>query len=352
MTLKYGSATSTLELDAMGKRAGFFDLTHSDDRYAFSAIRSPLGVIRGGEGPTALVCAGNHGDEYEGQIIARRLYHRLNASDLKGRLILAPALNMPAVLTSSRVSPLDGGNLNRSFPGAAFATPTQEIAGFVATQLMPLADIAIDLHSGGTGADYIDCAYFCLSPDRARNFQTRELANAMGLANTMVVPADDTPGDFDGSAHAAGCAMLSCELGGEGKIALRSLEAGWRGVLRVLVHSGVLMERAAKRLGMTPTTGTRFLDMGAKAEYITAQTHGLWEPLVAIDATVHAGQTLALMHNTYRLDAAPQELCATSDGIVVIRRATPIVAPGDHLFVVSSVITDAGLDAILAEQGA
>lgn len=121
MGLAFGTVSSALNLDAPGKRAGQFGLTHSGNRHAFSTIRAPLGVIRGGDGPTALICGGNHGDEYEGQIIARRLYERLEPGDLAGRLILAPALNMPAIEAVSRTSPLDGGNLNRSFPGEAHA---------------------------------------------------------------------------------------------------------------------------------------------------------------------------------------------------------------------------------------
>ncbi len=349
MTLRFGTVTSDLDLEASGKRGGSFGLAHSNNRFAFSTIQSPLGVIRGGDGPTALVCAGNHGDEYEGQIIVRRLFELLEPNDLTGRLILAPALNMPAVQGINRTSPLDGGNLNRSFPGKAYGGPTSEIAGFVATQLMPLADVAVDLHSGGTGTDYLDSAYLCLSPDPARNVQTRDLAVAMGLANTMVVPPSDTPGDFDGSAHAAGCAMLSCELGGEGKVSLRALEAGWQGVLRILVHTGVLRPEAAQRLDVTPAPQTRFLDLGGQADTITAQSHGLAEPLARIGAQIQAGQPVARLRDLYDLNAAPQELRASKAGILAILRAGAIVAPGDHLCVICPELSGAALDALLRQ---
>lgn len=48
-----------------------------------------------------------------------------------------PALNMAAVLAESRVSPLDGGNMNRAFPGGADAGPTRGVAGFVTAHLLP-----------------------------------------------------------------------------------------------------------------------------------------------------------------------------------------------------------------------
>jgi len=348
MTLTFGTARCTLDLEAPGKRAGHFGLTHSDNRLAFSTIRAPLGVIHGGAGQTALICAGNHGDEYEGQIIVRRLFERLEPGDLAGRIILAPALNMPAVEARCRVSPLDGGNLNRAFPGEAHAGPTREIAGFVATQLMPLAGLAIDLHSGGTGTDYLDAAYLCLSGDAARDAGTRDLAIAMGLPNAVVVPPSDTPGDFDGAAHAAGCAMLSCELGGEGRISLRALEAGWHGVLRVLAHAGILRADAAERLGVPPAPPTRFLDLGAGSHAVTADGHALAEPLVPIGKTVAPGQPVARLRDLYRLDGAPADLCAPVGGVVAIQRAGAIVAPGDHLCVICPELTRAALDGLLS----
>lgn len=333
MKLKFGNVSSAVDLSTKGKRAGTFDLNHSNARYAFSSIQSPLSVIVGGDGPSALISAGSHGDEYEGQIIVRRLYEQLEVSDLAGRLILAPALNMPAILDRSRVSPLDEGNLNRSFPGEAFSSPTREIAGFVSSQLMPLANVAIDLHSGGLATDYLDCSYFCVSFNPEQNQQTLALAEVMGLENTFVVPLSDTAGDFDTSALDAGCAMLSCELGGEGKISRRALEAGWQGVIRVLTHEGVITKGAASRLKTQPPADTRFLDLGKNACVMTSQNYGLMEPLVGMGTKVVAGQTTVLIRDLYRLDSAPEELIARSSGVVAIRRANPIVTPGDHLVV-------------------
>ena len=104
MTARFGTVHSSLDLVPSGKRAGYFEFKHSDNRYGFSSIQSPLAVISNGAGPTALVCGGNHGDEYEGQIIAHRLHETLLPDDLAGRMILTPALNMPAVQAVGRVS--------------------------------------------------------------------------------------------------------------------------------------------------------------------------------------------------------------------------------------------------------
>ena len=64
-------------------------------------------MIRNGDGPTVLLMAGNHGDEYEGQVTMVRLIRDLEAADLRGRVIVMPAANLPAAMAGARVSPLD-----------------------------------------------------------------------------------------------------------------------------------------------------------------------------------------------------------------------------------------------------
>ncbi|MFT7596645.1 MAG: putative deacylase [Paracoccaceae bacterium] len=98
--------------------------------------------------------AGNHGDEYEGQIAISELARGLASDQIRGRLILLPMLNFPAALAGLRTSPIDGGNLNRLFPGDAKGHPTAMIAHYVEDVIMPMADYAIDLHSGGSSLFY------------------------------------------------------------------------------------------------------------------------------------------------------------------------------------------------------
>lgn len=332
--IRYDTVTCALDLDAAGKSAGWVELTHSDNDWDNSAIRSPLGVIRGGDGPVALVTGGNHGDEYEGQIIVRRLFEMLEPADVPGALILMPALNMPAVLAARRVSPLDSGNMNRSFPGAEGAGPTRALAGFVTTHLIARAGLVIDLHSGGTNSDFIDCGYLTLTGDAGMNRRNRALAETFGLPWTVVTPPGNTGGDLDSAAHAAGCAMFSCELGGAGQVSRVSLDAGWQGVLRLLASEGVIAADAARRLGAGGAGKTRFADLGAGSRHVTAMRHALAEPLVALGQDVAMGQPVAILRDLHDLDLPAQELTAPVAGVVLVARCRPLVRPGDHLFTI------------------
>jgi predicted deacylase len=64
---------TTLDLEKDGKQHGFLRLPFSTDLSAYGTIPIPITCIRNGEGPTALLVAGNHGDEYEGQIALSKL---------------------------------------------------------------------------------------------------------------------------------------------------------------------------------------------------------------------------------------------------------------------------------------
>jgi predicted deacylase len=122
------SITSEVDFEANGKQSGFLRLPHSVHRSAYGWVPIPITTIKNGDGPTLLVMAGNHGDEYEGQIAISQLARELEAADIRGRLILLPMVNAPAAQAGLRTSPIDDGNLNRLFPGNASGGPTEMIA--------------------------------------------------------------------------------------------------------------------------------------------------------------------------------------------------------------------------------
>lgn len=65
--------TSEVDFDADGKQTGFLRLPHSVHRSAYGWIPIPIVMIKNGDGPTALLISGNHGDEYEGQVALTKL---------------------------------------------------------------------------------------------------------------------------------------------------------------------------------------------------------------------------------------------------------------------------------------
>ena len=113
-----------VDFDKDGKQISHLQLPYSSNVSAYGWIGIPIAVLRNGRGPTLYLGAGNHGDEYEGQIVLARLIRELDPGAIQGRLIVMPAQNLPAVLAGARCSPIDAGNLNRSFPGDPDGSPT------------------------------------------------------------------------------------------------------------------------------------------------------------------------------------------------------------------------------------
>src|SRR5690349_5753333 len=104
----------------------------------------PVACIKKGDGPRVLLMAGNHGDEYEGQVALGKLIRSLEAEEVCGGIIILPSANFPAAAAGMRTSPLDEGNLNRSFPGDPYGGPTAQIADYIESVLLPQCDFVFD----------------------------------------------------------------------------------------------------------------------------------------------------------------------------------------------------------------
>ena len=134
---------TSLDFDKPGKQQGFLQVPYSHNLGGWANVMIPMTIVSRGKGPTVLVLGGNHGDEYQGQIAIMKLARELEAEKLSGRLILIPSLNFPAARTSTRLSPIDGTNMNRAFPGEAEGPVTSQIAHYLRTVQFPLSDATL-----------------------------------------------------------------------------------------------------------------------------------------------------------------------------------------------------------------
>ena len=186
----------SIDLDAPGKRIGHLELVWSDDEHAYGVIPVPIAVIANGTGPSLLVTAGVHGDEYEGLVITRRLIAEIEQDAVSGRIVIMPGVNWPAVRARRRVSPIDRQNMNRAFPGDSKSGPTAMIADFIERSLLPGIAYAVDLHSGGTQSVYAPCGYVYGTGERS--FREKKLAagHAFGAPRTAVVSTTSSGGSL------------------------------------------------------------------------------------------------------------------------------------------------------------
>jgi predicted deacylase len=319
-----------VDLDASGKQTGFLRLPHSVHRSAYGWIPIPIVTIANGEGPTVLLIAGNHGDEYEGQIALMDLARTAAPEDIAGRLVILPAINFPAVMAGARVSPIDGGNLNREFPGNALGTPTQMIAHFVSSVLAPRIDHCLDIHSGGTSLAY-DAMLLSGPPPKESEARDRQRAyiEAIGLPYTLVFRGGGVTGgrNLGTVIRAQGGTAFAAEIGGGSHVSPRSVAKTKAMLRRYLAMTGIWRGDAPSE----PPAATRFLANGPD-DYLYAMDAGLFEPLASIGEEVEAGQPAALIHFPDTPWRAPVELAFARSGVMVCVRPLAQCARGDCLF--------------------
>jgi N-alpha-acetyl-L-2,4-diaminobutyrate deacetylase len=321
--------TTRLDLDAEGKQFGSFDVPHSSNESAWGALRVPMIVIKRGAGPTLLLTGGNHGDEYEGPITLMKLARSLEPETIRGRLILLPALNLPAVLTGTRVSPIDQVNMNRAFPGDPRGTPTLMIADYVRRRLLPLADAVIDLHSGGKTLNFLPFCGMHVLPDPAQMAATRAALLAFGAPLSLVIQEFDVAGMLDTAVEELGKPFLFTELGGGGTATAATVAIAERGIQNLIRHFGLIE-------GQALPLPTRLMHSPDASWFVIADDRGILELLVDRGAEVEAGQSIAQIHDVERPAQAPAVYVAGQAGVLIGRHAPGLIKPGDCLAVLAT----------------
>jgi predicted deacylase len=319
---------SEVDFGAEGKHQGFLRLPHSVHRSAYGFIPIPVVSIRRNQGPKVVLMAGNHGDEYEGQVALTELARELEADDVDGQVIILPAANTPAAVAGLRTSPIDDGNLNRSFPGDPGGSPTQVIAHYLEHVVFDGIDYLLDLHSGGTSLVYLPTALVKWGISEADNDIRRGLLKALGLPFALVFEARDD-GPFASSAAARrGGVGITAELGGGGMVSPPMLRLIRPGLKRYLKHVGVCRNLQADPPEHEPT----ILTVEDHRQYVFARSAGLFEPAVELGERVEAGQLAARIHVPEQPWRECEEVRFEDAGIVICTRALARTETGDCLF--------------------
>ncbi|MCP5155936.1 MAG: N-alpha-acetyl diaminobutyric acid deacetylase DoeB [Ectothiorhodospiraceae bacterium] len=327
-TMRPSPITATVDFERDGLQHGFLRVPHSRDDSAWGSIPIPVTVVRNGDGPTALLTGGNHGDEYEGPIALFDLATRLRPEDVNGRVIIVPGMNYPAFRAGRRTSPIDAGNLNRVFPGRPDGTVTEKIADYFQRVLLPMADLVVDIHSGGKTLDFVPFAAVHVLDDAAQQAACVAAMEAFGAPYSMLLLEPDASGLYDFAAESMGKVFVSTELGGGGTATARSVAIARRGVRNVLVHAGILAGTAE------PGSTTR-LEMPSSECFVVCEHEGLVEPCVDLGEPVRAGAPIARVHGVTRTGDAPAEYRAPLDGVLAGRHFPGLVQAGDCLAVVA-----------------
>jgi N2-acetyl-L-2,4-diaminobutanoate deacetylase len=313
----------SIGLSGTGRRFGHLELPWSRNDSAWGTLRIPLAILSNGEGPFTLLTAGNHGDEFEGPMTLMDLARTLDVDRVRGTIVIIPGLNYPALYAGTRLSPIDGLNMNRAFRRRRDGSITEQIADFVEAELVTRADAVLDIHSGGKTMFFHPFAAIHKLADENENRRAREALIAFGAPIGMVLEELDNEGMLDTAVESKGKLFVSTELGGGGSTTPETMFLARRGTLNFLSHIGAYdgdIERSPTRLMSND-----------QHSYIAADDAGLIEFVCNVGESVHAGQVIAKIHRADQIGEQPRRILARSTGMVLGRHFGGHIATGDFL---------------------
>lgn len=330
--------TTQIDLGRKGKQQGYLQVPYSHNLGGWANVMIPMTVIAHGSGPSVLVLGGNHGDEYQGQVAIMKLAHSISVEDVQGRLILIPSLNFPAALAATRLSPIDGMNLNRAFPGDAQGSVTSQIAHYLTNELFPISDAVIDIHSGGRSMEFVPCSHMHVVSDRV---QRQAMLDAMLAWNTdFCFLYTDIAGSglLPVEAENQGKTVVTTELGGGEAIPASVHRIAHDGLVNVLRHLGALSgtSQSRKSLGLPPTILTQALE---SKNYLLAPESGIFEVCVELGDMVTADQLIGRIHFLERPDRQPIEILAPKPGYLICMRSPCKTQQGDCVAVIGEQVS-------------
>jgi N2-acetyl-L-2,4-diaminobutanoate deacetylase len=327
-----------IDFDLPGKHqylVGF----HLDSGWGYSLV--PLTIINGLRPPAPAAAlpslaafGGTHGNEWEGQVVVKRLCQTLDPSEICGRVILMPQLSQSACAANQRISPLDNVNMNRAFPGNPQGSVSLRIADFVKSRVLPKTRIVIDLHAGGREGGFALCTSFHPIPDAA---QFAEISHAASLFDTpfmLVYSSQMASGLLTDEAEAEGKIAIGGEFGfGEG-VNRKGVLHAYEGIRNVMKHYGILSGEIMKIDPSRPSS-PRLVDARNLEDYTPSPRAGVWEPLVDLGDDVNEGQLLGRLHDFSDHTAAPLHLHAHRSGVMIMMCGTAICQQGTTLHVIA-----------------
>jgi N-alpha-acetyl-L-2,4-diaminobutyrate deacetylase len=317
--------STDVDHDRDGKQFGRIQVPVSTNSSGWAQYFIPVVNVRNGDGPTAVLFGGNHGDEFEGPVALMKLARELDPQSIRGRVIMVPMLNRPAVTAGTRLSPIDGANMNRAFPGSCHDSFTGMIAHYVSTKILDQADLVVDVHSGGVSNHFLPCVNMHRVEDDDQ--MKRMLAAGKSWGAPMVFIYRDVAGEglLPSYAEKLGKVTLGTEVGGRAQFGVKMLQITETGLRNVLHWLGILAEPATA----PPAVEPQVVASDDTRDYVMSPVSGIFEPFCELGDDVKIAQVLGQVHDLEMISRPPVPVRAETAGFVIARRAIPLTAQGE-----------------------
>jgi uncharacterized protein len=252
-------------------------------------VSAPVMLARGARpGPRLLVTCLIHGGENVGPIALARFLRGLDLAALKGSIAGLLCANPLGQRQHSRLTPQDGQNLNRIFPGKSDGAVTDQLAH----RLMEIAraeggDAVLDLHSGG---ELTITAFYVIHDAKADGPVEREgrrLAASVGSRYQWGSAEDWLDGGFfTNVSRRLRIPSIIVESGGGARVREEDL-----------ANFATALGGITRALGMLPGDPPVAQDIrrGGNAVHVKCRRGGYWNPAVAPGDDMVGGQVMGEM---------------------------------------------------------
>jgi predicted deacylase len=285
-----------------------------------SFVSIPYTVVRGTkDGPTLCITAGVHGTEYVGIAAATRLSNAIKPDGLKGKLAIVPVVNVPAFLERAYMCPIDGVNIQGSWPGRADGSIAHMIAHRVFSEFISKADYYLDLHGADSHESEIAFAHFQRIGNGDIDLKSEGMARALGLEYITVSSGETGKGYSyrEGPEHGKPTAV--CELGQGDRLLLQEVSTVFDGLVNVMKYLKMLD-------GPARTTENQKILLTRK---VGVKHGGLFHSAAKPGTILSKGDIIGEVKN---LDGEVIETVhAPTKGIILLMIHNPLVEPGEKL---------------------
>jgi predicted deacylase len=298
-------------------------------------VEIPVAIVTGTkDGPTVWMQNGVHGDEYVGAGALQRLLATVDPANLSGTLVVIPMLNQLAFRSLSRMSPQDGLDMNRIWPGKPMETAMHlfahsEIAVHILTeQIVGTADVLLDVHDAGFMGLMSPYAAYYTEPDPPGS-KSKELSFASGMDLIWETVggfiSEKVPGSVKTTMMGHGIPAVTLEVGGEGRMQNVHVDRMLQAFLNILRHLEMVPgEPAIPERQYFVNTG----------HWLRAPVGGMLWTLVSPLQEVHEGEPVARICDWFGQVRA--ELTSPCDGVVLGCRTLGWTASGMYVVNVTS----------------
>jgi hypothetical protein len=259
-----------------------------------TVVYQPLIVVNGSsDGPLLWLGAGLHGTEVPGMEVIRRVTREaVDLRRLRGGIIAAPLLNPFSFHQHQMLTPQDGYNLNRVFPGDGSMLLSHRLAAQI-TRLVDPCDACIDFHANPTPAMQFSIVKH--GGDEALWERSRAMARAFGITTIEMIPTHERhrTGTFTDYVQDHGKPCLVLELIAWRRFDPVSLETGVRGTLNVMRLLDMLDG------DIEPQRGVPIVEGPLSRIELTANRGGLVHPLKDAGDAITEGETIALVRDLW-----------------------------------------------------